>query len=158
MDDQDVPARPTRDVLADAAAEQPLEKAWFAGADDDQLGLLVLGSVQKLLRGRPRYASEFDLQANLGEQRVHPLAMLFPQLLVPLDSSASADPLAWKPCCGNAAPVAFSKHGNAASTTSIRGGRAPTASGGGHAGSRPKHCIPARERTTREDDPRRGVR
>src|SRR5438874_7751458 len=91
MDDQDVATRATRDVLADAAAEQPLEKAWFAGAHDDQLGLLVLGSVEKLLRGLPRYASEFDLEANVGEQRVHPLAMLFPQLLVSLDSLASAD-------------------------------------------------------------------
>jgi hypothetical protein len=46
---------------------EPLEKAWFAGAHDDQLGLLVLGSVEKLLRGLPRYASELDLQANVGE-------------------------------------------------------------------------------------------
>ena len=43
MDDQDVAARLTRDVLADAAAEQPLEKARFARADDDQPGLTVLG-------------------------------------------------------------------------------------------------------------------
>jgi hypothetical protein len=32
MDDQDVAACATRDVLADAAAEQPLEKARLAGA------------------------------------------------------------------------------------------------------------------------------
>src|SRR5919201_6467237 len=86
MDDQDVAARSTRDVLADATAEQPLEKAGFAGADDDQLGLMLFGGVDKLLRWLACYASEFDLQVGVGEQSLHALAMLFPQLLVPLDN------------------------------------------------------------------------
>jgi hypothetical protein len=86
MDDQDVAARSTRDVLADAAAEQPLEKAGFAGADDDQLGLMLFGGVDKLLRRLAGYASEVDLQVGVGEESLHPLAVLFPQLLVPLDN------------------------------------------------------------------------
>src|ERR671930_1305380 len=86
MDDEDVAARSTRDVLADAPAEQPLEKAGFAGADDDQLGLMLFGGVDKLLRRLAGYASEVDLQVGVGEESLHPLAVLFPQLLVPLDN------------------------------------------------------------------------
>ena len=86
MDDQDVAARAPRDVLADAAAEQPLEKARVAGANDDQLGLTLPGCVDKLLRRLAGYASEFDLQVSVGKQRVYALAMLFPQPLVPLDN------------------------------------------------------------------------
>jgi hypothetical protein len=86
MDDQDVAARSTRDVLADAAAEQPLEKAGFAGTDDDQLGLTLLGGVDKLLRRLAGYASEFDLQVSFGKESLHPPSVLFPQLLVPLDN------------------------------------------------------------------------
>src|SRR5919197_4192425 len=86
MDDQHVAARSTRDVLADAAAEQPLEKARFAGADDNQLGLTLLGGVDKLLRRLAGYANKFDLQVGVGEESLHPLAVLFPQLLVPLDN------------------------------------------------------------------------
>ena len=84
MDDQDVAVRSTRYVLADAAAEQPLEKAGFAGADDDQLGLTLFGGVDKLLRRLTGDAGEFDLQVGVGEQCLHALAMLFPQLLVAL--------------------------------------------------------------------------
>src|SRR5919198_6701952 len=86
MDDEDVAAGSTRDVLADAAAEQPLEKAGFAGADDDQVGLTLLGGVDQLLRRLAGDASEFDLQVGVGEESLHPPAMLFPQLLVPLDN------------------------------------------------------------------------
>src|SRR5919108_5577383 len=75
MDDQDVAARATCDVLADAAAKQPLEKARFAGADDDQLGLTLLGGADKLLRRLAGDAGEFDLQVGVGEESLHPLAM-----------------------------------------------------------------------------------
>ena len=78
MDDQDVAARLTRDVLADAAAEQPLEKARFAGADDDQPGLTVLGGVDKLLRRLPGDASEFDLQVSVGEEKPAPARDVVP--------------------------------------------------------------------------------
>src|ERR671935_486953 len=86
MDDQDIAARSTRDLLADAAAEQALEKAGFAGADDYQLGLTPLGGVDKLLRRLAGDASKFDLQVGVGEESLHPPAMLFPQLLIPLDN------------------------------------------------------------------------
>src|SRR5690242_9851361 len=65
-----------------AAAEQPLEKAGFAGADDDQFNLTLLGDVDQLLGRLASYASELDLQVGVSEESLHPLAVLFPQLLV----------------------------------------------------------------------------
>ena len=78
MHDQNVAAGAPRDVLADAAAEEPLEKARFAGADDDQLRLMLLGGVDELLRRLPGYAGEFNFQIGVGEQCLHPPAMLVP--------------------------------------------------------------------------------
>ncbi len=41
--------RAPRHALADAATEQPLDEAGLAGADDDQIGLLLLGNLDDLL-------------------------------------------------------------------------------------------------------------
>jgi len=60
MDDQDVAVRPSGDALADAAAEQPLEEAGFAGADDDQVGVLLLGELDDLLVGNADDAGKLD--------------------------------------------------------------------------------------------------
>ena len=83
MDNQDVAVRPTRDFLADAATEQPLEETGFPGADDDQLSSMLLGGVDELLRRPAGYARELDVQAGFGEKCLYPRAMLLPQLLVP---------------------------------------------------------------------------
>src|SRR5947208_10683165 len=80
MDDEHVAARATGDVLADASAEQPLEKAWLPGADNDQLGGMLLGCVDQLLRRLARDARELDPQVRIREQDSHPFAMLRPQL------------------------------------------------------------------------------
>jgi hypothetical protein len=73
------------DALADASAEQPLEKAGLACTHDDQIGLVLLGSFDELLRRRPGYAGKFDGQVSVAEDRPHSLSMLLPELLVPLD-------------------------------------------------------------------------
>src|SRR5919198_3241102 len=87
MDDEHVAGCVTRDVLADAAAEQALEKSGFARTDDDQLCLPALSGVDELLRRVPGYPGELDVQVSVGEQRLDPLAMLFPELLVALGPS-----------------------------------------------------------------------
>ena len=74
MHDQNVAAGATRDVLADAPAEQPLEETRLPGADDDQRGLMLLGGINKLLRRLAGHAGEFDLQVGVGEQSLHALA------------------------------------------------------------------------------------
>ncbi len=84
MDDEHVAARPKSDVLADAAAEQPLEKNRLPGSDDDSVGVTLLGGVDQPLHRFAGDAGEFDVQVGVGDHRSHPFAMLLPELLVPL--------------------------------------------------------------------------
>src|SRR5438445_12336971 len=70
------------DPLADAPPEKSLEQAGLAYADDDQVGVLLLGELDDLV-GRPAgHSSELDCQGGALEERVNAFSMLVPEHLV----------------------------------------------------------------------------
>jgi hypothetical protein len=84
MDDEDVAACSSRDALADTAAEQPVEEARLACTDHDQVGVALLGDLDDLRRGSSDDSGELVRDARLGEERLDPLAVALPELLVRL--------------------------------------------------------------------------
>src|SRR5207247_10899669 len=82
VDDQDIAMRAPRHVLADAATERPLDEAGLAGADDNQIGLLLLGKLDDLFGGVTENPCEVDRDSGACEERLHTLAVLLPERFV----------------------------------------------------------------------------
>ena len=74
--------RASRDSLADAAAEQPVDKARLTRSDNDQIGVVIIGGSDDGLRRLTDDANEFGREVETGEKRLHTLAMLLQERLI----------------------------------------------------------------------------